>query len=244
LTRLPEEDRQQAQAVREMFARIAGRYDLMNRLMTGWQDVRWRREVIRMAQLPKEGRLLDLGAGTGDLAFEAQRQFPNLSADAADFTLEMMRVGRSRNPQPAHLLEWIQADALNLPFEADTYDAVVSGFLMRNVTDLRRAIAEQLRVLKPGGRLVILDTTRPRPSPLSPVIRLHLRFVIPLLGSLLTGDLAAYRYLPNTTEGFLSAEQLAERMQAAGLKRVGFKLVLFGAAAIHWGIKEPTRQFN
>ncbi|MCK5314274.1 MAG: ubiquinone/menaquinone biosynthesis methyltransferase [Anaerolineales bacterium] len=221
--------------VQAMFTRIAHRYDRMNRLMTAGQDVRWRREVIQRAGLPSNGYLLDLGAGTGDLAREALRQHPASRAVAADFTLEMMRMGR-RRLETAHLV-WSAADALQLPYPQDTFDAVVSGFLLRNVSDIRQALREQYRLLKPGGRVVSLDTTRPPANILSPVINLYLHVVIPTLGKLVTGDSDAYKYLPDSTEAFLGAEQLASRMIAAGFREVGFRRVMFGTVAIHWGTK-------
>ena len=235
---------ERASYVQGMFARIAHRYDLMNRLMTAGQDARWRRDVIRRAALPRGGLLLDLGAGTGDLAREAGRQYPGCRAVAADFTLEMMRVGKSRIPMPGFGMRgtgfaiiWSAADALRLPFPADTFDAVVSGFLLRNVTDIAQALGEQYRVLKPGGRMVALDTTRPRRSILTPLIATHLRVVIPVLGQLVTGERDAYVYLPDSTAAFLTAEQLAARMALSGFRAVGYHRLMFGTVAIHWGVK-------
>lgn len=217
-----------------MFGRIAPRYDLMNRLMTGGQDVRWRKQVIRLAQLPSGGRLLDLGTGTGDLAREALRQQPSCRVVAADFTLGMMLSGKDL---PGSTFAWSGADALNLPFPDNSFDAVTSGFLLRNVVDLRRALHEQRRVLKPGGRFVALDTTQPRPNILSPFIRFHMRRVIPFLGGLLTGERDAYEYLPETSEHFLLAEHLLERIQQAGFQSAGFQRFMFGTIAIHWAEK-------
>jgi demethylmenaquinone methyltransferase/2-methoxy-6-polyprenyl-1,4-benzoquinol methylase len=232
--------KERAQYVQSMFTQIAPRYDLMNRLMTGGQDVFWRREVIRRTALPPDGKLLDLGAGTGDLAREALRQRPHVDAVAADFTLEMMRIGRQRMQERATsaiVRSWAAADALHLPFVSDYFDAVVSGYLMRNVIDLRASLLEQWRVLKPGGWLVALDTTRPKRSLLTPFINFHLHTVIPRLGDLLTGQAEAYTYLPETTQNFLHAEQLAERLTATGFQQVGFRRYMFGTMAIHWGKK-------
>ena len=230
MTRLTGQER--ASYVQHMFTRIAGRYDLMNRLMTGGQDVRWRRQVIRLARLHSGASLLDLGTGTGDLAREALAQVPRARVVAADFTLEMMRVGQRRGP-----LDFSSADALRLPFPDASFDAVVSGFLMRNVIDLQKALQEQQRVLKKGGRIVVLDTTRPRKNMLSPLIWLHMHVVIPLLGRILTGSSDAYRYLPETTEGFVTAENLASRMAVAGFKKIDYQRFMFGTIAIHWGEK-------
>ncbi len=223
---------ERAAYVQKMFSQIASHYDLMNRFMTGGQDVRWRRKVIELARLTPASCLLDLGTGTGDLAREALARFPQANVVAADFTVEMMRIGKKRGA-----LNFSAADALYLPFGDSMFDAVVSGFLMRNVIDLPRALQEQYRVLKPTGRIVILDTTRPRKNFLSPFIWLHMHVVIPALGGLLTGVKDAYHYLPETTEGFLTAEQLALQMVSAGFKNVNYQRLMFGTIAIHWGEK-------
>ncbi len=219
--------------VQKMFTRIAPRYDLMNRLMTFGQDMRWRRTVIAQAAIPAGGRVLDLGAGTGDIALAIRAARPDAHPLAADFTFEMMRVGQARPGGEA--LPWNSADALNLPYPDAAFDAVVSGFLMRNVSDLPRALREQRRVLKPGGRIVILDTTRPRKNLLTPLIKLHMNFIIPFLGRLITGETEAYAYLPETSQNFLDAETLAARLQEAGFGEVGFVRVNFGTVGIHWG---------
>ena len=226
---------ERARYVQSMFGRIAGRYDLMNRLMTGGQDARWRRMVIDRAQLPAGGRLADLGTGTGDLALEALSRDPTALALGGDFTLEMMRVGK-RRPGGGRV-RWLGVDALNLPLPEASFDAVTSGYLLRNVADVSRALAEQYRVLRPGGRVVCLDTTPPPSNALRPFIELHLHVVIPALGRLVAGASDAYTYLPESTERFLSAEQLAQRFVCAGFRDVHFKRLMFGTMAIHWGVK-------
>lgn len=217
-----------------MFNRIAPRYDLMNRLMTGGQDRAWRREVIGRAGLQPGQRLLDLGAGTGDLAFEALRRHPGVQVVAADFTPAMLQVGRKRpEPHPG----WAAADALRLPFPDESFDALVSGFLLRNVADLDQALAEQYRVLRPGGRWVSLDTTRPAPGLFSPLIRFHMDRVIPALGALVTGQRDAYTYLPASSQNFLPAEQLLECLRRAGFRQAGFRRRMFGTVAVHWAVR-------
>jgi demethylmenaquinone methyltransferase/2-methoxy-6-polyprenyl-1,4-benzoquinol methylase len=218
--------------VRTVFGRIAARYDLMNRLMTGGQDVVWRREMIRQARLSSEERLLDLGSGTGDLAREAMKQVPAVRVIAADFALEMMQIGKKKGA-----LNWCAADALSLPFPSGTFDAVVSGFLMRNVGDLPRALQEQFRVLKSGGRMVILETTRPQPSLFSPMIWLYMHLFIPILGGIVSGFKEAYTYLPDSTESFLSVRDLADRLRDSGFNRVVYRTRMLGTIAIHVAVK-------
>ena len=232
---------ERAHYVRAMFSQIAPRYDLMNRVMTAGQDARWRREVIARAALPLHGRLLDLGAGTGDLSREALKQFPTCTVLAADFTLEMMQVGQTRIRQLDSLdrkIHWCTADGQLLPFPSRSFDAVVSGFLLRNVSDVLRCLSEQYRVLKPGGRIIVLDTTPPPPhSPLAPFIHIHLHSIIPTLGRILAGQGEAYQYLPDSTESFLEPEQLADRLATTGFRQVAFRRLMFGTVAIHWGQK-------
>lgn len=227
--------RERADYVRGMFGRIARRYDLMNRLMTFGQDRRWRRFAVEKAALPPGGQMLDLAAGTGDVAFAALEHDPALTVVGADFALPMMLVGRKR---PAgDRVRWCQGDALHLPYPVDAFDAVISGYLLRNVIDLRRALTEQLRVVRPGGMIVALDTTPPPHSLLRPLIEIHLRYVIPLLGRFVAGAPDAYQYLPNSTQAFKSADDLAALMREVGLVDVGFRKFMFGTMAVHWGRK-------
>lgn len=220
-----------------MFGRIAQRYDLLNRLMTLGQDTRWRREVIRRAELKPGTRLLDLGAGTGDLALEARRQAPLARPVAADFTRQMLALGK-RRPGGEHL-PWLVADAMHLPFASEAFDVVVSGFLLRNVADLQAVLTEEWRLLHSGGRVLSLDTTPLQAGPLRPLLDFHLHRVIPLLGRVVAGDAEAYNYLPTSTEHFLSAEALAERMAQAGFEDIGFARRMFGIIGIHWAAKGP-----
>jgi len=233
MTHLSGEER--AQYVQDMFARIAGRYDTMNRLMTFGQDLKWRRYVIEQARLPQNGRLLDIATGTGDIAYEGWRQTPGLQAVGGDFTVEMMHAGQ--HIPARHAIQWVGADTLALPFPNNTFDAVTSGFLMRNVIDVPGAFHEQMRVTKPGGHVVVLESSPPKDNWLKPFIRIHLNTIIPTLGRLVTGNGDAYCYLPDSTQQFLPPEPLAEAMRQAGLVDVRYKLFMFGTIAIHTGQK-------
>jgi demethylmenaquinone methyltransferase/2-methoxy-6-polyprenyl-1,4-benzoquinol methylase len=204
-----------------MFTRIALRYDLMNHLMTGWRDNAWRRYTIKQLSLPHSGKLLDLGSGTGMLALEAKEQFPKSKIFAADLTIPMMEL----------------VDGYNLPFPSDSLDGVVSSFLVRNLSDPHQGLTEQYRVLKPGGKIAILETSRRPKDFLSPLIRLYMYNLIPMLSGIFTGNKGAYTYLYESTESFLRAEELAAYLAAVGFKKVLFKRFILGMIAVHWGEK-------
>ncbi len=229
------EGQERAEYVQDMFARIAGRYDMMNRLMTAGQDIKWRKYVIEQAQLPENGRLLDIATGTGDIALEGLQQQPSIQAIGGDFTIEMMQVGKREPKRQA--IQWTTADTLALPFSDDTFDAVTSGFLMRNVIDVPGAFREQTRVTKPGGHVVVLESSPPKDNLLKPFIRIHLNYVIPNLGKMISGNADAYRYLPDSTQAFKGPDELAQIMQQAGLINVHYKMFMFGTIAIHVGQK-------
>ena len=216
-----------------MFNRIATRYDLMNRLITLGRDQAWRRYVVAQAAVPSGGRLLDVATGTGDVAFQALSLGAGIEAVGVDFAIEMLHAGRRR--PGSEDVRWCQADALLLPFPDASFDAVTSGYLLRNVGDISGALREQLRVVRPGGRIVALDTTPPPSNWLRPLIHFHLRTVVPLLGRLVAGDAAAYNYLPASTEAFYNPNELARIMATAGLVDVGFRTFMFGTVAVHVG---------
>lgn len=226
---------ERARYVQGMFTRIAGRYDLMNRLMTAGQDVRWRQRVIQLAQLPAGGRLLDIATGTGDIALEGQRQQPDIWAVGGDFTIEMMLAGK-RDPEKG-AIRWVAADTLALPFPDNSFHAVTSGFLMRNVVDVPRAFNEQMRVVRPGGRIVVLESSPPKENVMRPFIRFHLNTIIPLLGKLVTGDREAYSYLPDSTQQFQDPDSLVNMMRDTGLVDIHYEMYMFGTIAIHTGRK-------
>jgi demethylmenaquinone methyltransferase/2-methoxy-6-polyprenyl-1,4-benzoquinol methylase len=224
------------QYVNTMFARIAYRYDLMNRVMTGGQDVRWRRLMVQEAALPPGGRFLDVATGTGDVAFEALRQQPGLALIVgADFTLPMMQVGQMR--ATARPVRWTGADTLSLPFPDDIFDAVASGFLMRNVTDVAATLAEQRRVTRPGGRVLVLDVPRPPDTLWGELFRFYFHQIVPRLGGLISGQPDAYTYLPRSADAFMRPDELAAAMESVGLCHVRYQMLMLGTVALHVGIK-------
>jgi demethylmenaquinone methyltransferase/2-methoxy-6-polyprenyl-1,4-benzoquinol methylase len=219
-------------SIREMFGRIAPGYDLMNAVMTFGMDRAWKMKVASLALSPG-GMILDVGAGTGDIAMGVKRLSPGSTVIALDFTAEMMNKGRGRS-MGADIV-WCGGDALHLPFRNRSFDAVTSGYLIRNVPDPLEAFREQRRVLKPGGRVVCLDTSPPKQGPMAPFIRWYLRGCIPLMGSLIDGR--AYRYLASSTQAFMEPERLASVMAKAGFERIWFRPLMFGTQTIHVGVK-------
>lgn len=222
-----------------MFDRIAGRYDLMNRLMTAGLDGRWRRAAVAALGLRPGDRVLDLGCGTGDLAVDLLRAFRGNQAVLAnvrgiggvvgvDVAPAMLRRGAAKAAGLAPVL----ADARRLPFGDRTFDAAGTAFTVRNVPDLPAALREVRRVLRPGGRFAVLDLTRPRPSPATRLFRLYTDRLIPLVGGLVSGDRAAYRYLPASVERFLSAEELRTALEAAGFARVSLRRLAPGEVTL------------
>lgn len=227
--------------IRGMFGKISRRYDIMNSLMTFGRDRAWRRYVIKMARLASGEMLLDVGAGTGKIALDAIAGAPDIAAVAADFSCEMMRVGKKRSAVAG--ITWCCADALHLPFPDSHFHAVTSGYLVRNVTDIEKAFEEQMRVVMPGGRVVCLDTSPAPQNILRPFALFYLRFVIPLLGWMITGNRDAYRYLPESTEAFKTPEELAAIMENVGFREVVIQRFMFGNIGVVTG-RRPQVELN
>ena len=226
---------ERAQYVQGMFARISARYDLMNRLMTGGRDIAWRRQVIRLADLGPNARLLDVATGTGDILIEALRQHPDVLAIGSDFTLEMMVTGQTK--EGAQNIRWNTADALHLPFPDSTFDAVTSGFGVRNFIDREQAFREQRRVLKPGGRVICLEISKPPQNLLRPFFLFFFNKIVPLIGGVISGQRDAYTYLPQSVNEFLTPDELKAIMERAGLRDVKYRQLMMSTVAIHVGSK-------
>ena len=214
-------------AVRTMFDRIAPVYDAMNRIMTAGLDVRWRRLTAAAVVRPGDS-VLDAACGTGDLAI-ADRKAGAAMVTGLDFSERMLARARRKAP-----LEWVRGDLLALPFPDGSFDAVTVGFGVRNVADLELALRELRRVLRPGGRLAILEITQPR-GPLKPFFRLWFDGVVPLLGKVLPGG-SAYAYLPASVKRFPTAEALADALRASGFADVRFRLLGGSIVALHTAV--------
>jgi demethylmenaquinone methyltransferase/2-methoxy-6-polyprenyl-1,4-benzoquinol methylase len=213
--------------VRLMFDRIAPVYDAMNRIMTAGLDRRWRRLTARSVAAPG-ARVLDACCGTGDLAIACARE--GAVVTGLDFSERMLERARRKAPD----LEWVGGDALDLPFPDASFDGATVGFGIRNVEDLDRSLSELCRVLRPGGRVGILEITRPR-GVLAPFYRLWFDGIVPLLGKLLPGG-SAYTYLPASVRRFPGPEELAGLLRGVGFTDVEYRLLAGGIVALHTGV--------
>ncbi|HLX31828.1 MAG TPA: class I SAM-dependent methyltransferase [Gaiellaceae bacterium] len=213
--------------VRRMFDRIAPVYDPMNRVMTVGLDQRWRKTTVREAVRPGD-RVLDACCGTGDLAIAAKRAGAG-EVVGLDFSERMLERARRKAPE----LEFVQGDVLALPFEPASFDSAVVGFGIRNVADLEGALRELRRVVRPGGRVGILEITTPR-GPLAPFYRLWFDRIVPLLGRVLPGG-EAYTYLPASVRRFPGPEELAGLLAECSFGGVRFRVFAGGIVALHVG---------
>lgn len=221
-----------------MFDRISGVYDRMNRVMTAGLDQTWRQRAADRVRLEPGQRALDLCCGTGDLALAlAERVGPEGQVTGADFSRPMLELARGKAAADGVAqVEFEWADALELPYEDETFDAVTIAFGARNLADLDRGLSEMRRVLVPGGRLAILEITQPRRQPLAAFFGLWFDRIVPMLGKF-AGDSSAYTYLPESVRSFPDAGTLGSRLDAAGFRHVRWTLMAGGIIALHSGVR-------
>lgn len=222
-----------------MFDRVAARYDVLNSVMTAGLHHRWRERAADRAELAPGESALDVCCGTGDMALElARRVAPDGRVVGCDFSEPMLDLAREKVAalgETGARFEW--ADALQLPYDTARFDAVTIGFGARNLSDLDRGLLEMSRVLRPGGRLVILEITQPHRPPLSTFYSLWFDRAVPLLGNL-SGDPEAYTYLPESVRSFPAPRALAAKMAASGLEHIRCTVLAGGIIAIHSGVRE------
>lgn len=229
-----------AEENRAMFDRIAKNYDAANRAISMGMDKGWRRKAIGLLKPFRGGRYLDIGTGTGDLVFEILRQSSNVLVDGIDPSEQMLAIAKDKAEKRrlGDAVAFFPADALDLPMESGTYDGIVSGFCFRNIERRQSALAEMLRVLKPGGMLVILEATYPA----NPLVRLGYRLytpLVPIIGKILGGG-AAYKYLVDSIGDFPKPGTVTDMFSAAGFSRVQFEPLTFGTVCLFSGVKPET----
>jgi demethylmenaquinone methyltransferase/2-methoxy-6-polyprenyl-1,4-benzoquinol methylase len=226
-----------AEAVRAMFTRIARRYDLMNSLMTGGRHHAWRRRVAESTVGAPPGPVLDLATGTADLALAGRARAPGRVVAGADFSEGMLRVGQAKlEARRATRVRLLVADALSLPFRDGAFACVISAFLLRNLDDLERGLAEMRRVTMRGGSVVTLDIVRPAVPVWGALFGAYFNRVVPAIGAVVAGDRQAYTYLPQSVERFVTPAELAGMMEKVGLQRVAYRRLGLGTIALHVGV--------
>ena len=227
-----------ARRVREMFAEISPRYDLLNHLLSANIDSRWRRRVVRKLKplLTKDARVLDVGCGTGDLSIELFEKTAG-RVTGIDFCRPMLKLAKAKAPRIA----FIEGDALRLPFADASFEGLTIGFALRNLASVEEGLAELLRVLKPGGVVVILEFSRPVVPVFRCLVGFYNRHLLPWIGGLLSGSRGAYEYLPDSISKFPDQQMLATMMRTAGFEEVCFENLSGGIAALHTGRRTSRR---
>jgi demethylmenaquinone methyltransferase/2-methoxy-6-polyprenyl-1,4-benzoquinol methylase len=224
--------------VREMFARIAPRYDATNRVLTAGLDERWRRRAIALLAPPPGGRVLDVCCGTGDVVFHLLRTDPALDVTGVDFCAPMLDCARVRAPHEARgKATFIEGDAMALPFADDSFDGATMGFSLRNVVDVDAVLREVLRVIKPGTRFVNLDVSKAPNKLWKRAFDLYFYGIVPLVGGMVGGSKQAYAYLPNSLTHHPNAIELRDRFARAGFLHASYLPLMGGAIALHYGTK-------
>jgi demethylmenaquinone methyltransferase/2-methoxy-6-polyprenyl-1,4-benzoquinol methylase len=223
--------------IRGMFGRIAHRYDLLNRTLSLGRDVSWRKTVARRVRSERPERVLDICTGTGDLALAIDAT----SVYGADFCLPMLAVARTKAVSRERALPLCAADALRLPLDDASVDVVTVAFGIRNFSNLETGLAELVRVLRPGGSLLVLEFSRPR-GPLAPLLGWWVRNIPPRLGRIVSGDPEAYQYLPDSVSSFAEGRELCRALEAAGLDDVEVQPLTGGVASLYQGRRNDERR--
>ena len=232
-------DDEKFRRIRSMFDRIGRRYDLLNHLLSGYSDILWRRSAVRALDASAGDLLLDVGIGTGDLALEAMKGKgkPRLII-GVDAALQMMRIGRKKTDDSARqTIRFVGGSAESLPLRSGVFDGAMVAFGVRNFTDCSTGLRCMWRVLKPGGRLVVLELSIPRNPVIRQLYHLYARYVMPWVGGAISGDAEAYRYLQVSVEAFPERERFKTLMEGAGFVDTNWRDLSLGAATVYWGEK-------
>jgi demethylmenaquinone methyltransferase/2-methoxy-6-polyprenyl-1,4-benzoquinol methylase len=227
---------EQARRVREMFANIAARYDLLNHLLSGNIDKRWRRLVAETLypRLPSSGRILDVACGTGDLSLTLHEN-GDAKIVGLDFCRPMLDIAAAKSLERGANVPFIEGDALALPFRDSSFDGVTIAFGLRNLASVEWGLCELQRVLKPGGVVAVLEFSKPRHALLRGVFSLYFTKLLPILGGLISGSKGAYRYLPDSVSRFPDQKELSALMTENGFEEVTYRNLTGGIAALHLG---------
>ena len=226
-----------AAQVHEMFSSIARRYDLLNTVLSFGFDKGWRRDATKAAFAGGATRVLDVATGTADLALALKKYRPEAEIIGVDFALAMLQIGRRKAREQGLAVKLEQGDGLALPYPDSSFGALTIAYGLRNFTDLDKGLAEFYRVLKPGGRVVVLEFPPPPKGLFGNLFRFYFLQVLPRLGGLVSGRKSAYTYLPDSVLKFPPPDVLADRMAQAGFSNVRYKLQTFGVSALHTGEK-------
>ncbi|MBY0434242.1 MAG: bifunctional demethylmenaquinone methyltransferase/2-methoxy-6-polyprenyl-1,4-benzoquinol methylase UbiE [Cyclobacteriaceae bacterium] len=221
-----------------MFDSISGRYDLLNHTLSLGIDIRWRKKAIALLRDLQPKRILDVATGTGDFAIEALALKPEKIV-GVDISEGMLDVGRAkiRNRKIDHIIEMQSGDSENLPFQDNFFDAVIVAFGVRNFEDLEKGLAEMLRVVRPGGRVVILEFSHPSKFPMKQLYNVYFTTILPWIGRRISRDQAAYRYLPESVKAFPYGEDFTKILSNLGYKNPQCNPLTFGISSIYWGTK-------
>lgn len=220
-----------------MFGSIAGRYDLLNRVLSLGLDAAWRREAVRVAVAGRPRRILDVATGTADVALGLKKAAPQARVVGVDFAEPMLAIGRGKAARAGLDIALEYGDGTDLPYGDESFDVVTIAYGLRNFADRDAGLREFQRVLVPGGTLVVLEFPPPRTGPVGRLFRLYFRRVLPVIGGLVSGNSSAYAYLPRSVLAFPSPHELAVAMRDAGFGEVRYKLQTLGISALHVGVK-------
>ena len=233
------EDVERIRMVRHIFSTITGKYDFLNHFLSLRQDIVWRRSAVRKMRFFKTHRLLDVATGTSDLAMEAVRKYPEIRVAGLDFVEEMLRAGRKKIKERGLLtkIDLVQGDALNIPFPRETFDVAAIAFGIRNIPDKIAALREMVRVVAPGGRIMVLEMTFPRLPFITKFYDLYLNRALPVLAGLFSPNPEAYRYLGDSIMNFPTTDHFLSLMKQAGLIHLNMYSMTFGISRLFTGQK-------